>query len=66
MWQGILWAGGASDGRIITKNRKLPTSIIAYLAGEKITDEEKSKLLEDYRRQFPESERETIKLPELP
>ena len=65
VWGGALWTGGASDGRIITKNRNLATGIIAYLAGERLTEEKETKLLEDYRRQFPESERKDMKLPEL-
>ena len=66
VWQDILWTGGASDGRIITKNRNLATDIIAYLAGEKLTEEQKSELLEDYRKQFSDADREGIKLPESP
>lgn len=64
IWQHILWTGG-SDGKIITKNRKLATDMIAYLAGGKFDDEKKSKLLEDYLKQFPESEREGKELPRL-
>ncbi len=64
MWQGVLWAGGV-DGKIITKNRTLAIDIIAYLAGERITSEQKAELLEDYRKQFPEAEREGKELPEL-
>ncbi len=64
MWQGVLWAGGV-DGKIITKNRTLATDIIAYLVGEGITSEQKAELLEDYRKQFPEAEREGKELPEL-
>ena len=65
VWQNVLWTGGASDGRIITKNRNLAMGIIAYLAGERLTEEQEGELLEDYRRQFPESKREDMKLPEL-
>ena len=64
VWQNVLWTGGV-DGRIITKNRNLATNIITYLAGERLTEEKERELLEDYRRQFPESEREDMKLPEL-
>ena len=66
-WREVLWTGGASDGRIITKNRnrKLASDIIAYLAGEKITEEQKNELLEEYRRQFSESERVGKELPQL-
>ena len=65
VWQGILWTGGV-DGKIITKNRNLTTDIIAYLAGEKITNEKKDELLEEYRVLFPEAERAGKKLPQLP
>ena len=66
VWREVLWRGGASDGRIITKNRNLATGIIAYLAGENLTEEQRSELLEDYLRQFPEAERAGKELPELP
>ena len=56
-WQRVLWNGGR-DGKIITKNRKLATALIAYAAGERITDEKRTELLNDYRKQFPEGERE--------
>lgn len=65
VWQGILWTGGV-DGKIITKNRNLTTDIIAYLAGEKITNEKKDELLKEYRGLFPEAERAGKKLPQLP
>ena len=65
VWQGILWTGGV-DGKIITKNRNLTTDIIAYLAGEKITNEKKDELLKEYRVLFPEAERAGKKLPQLP
>ena len=56
-WQRVLWSGG-KDGRIITKNRKLATALIAWAAGERITDQRRAELLEEYRRQFPEGERD--------
>ena len=65
VWQNVLWTGG-KDGKLITKNRTLATKIIAYMAGEKITAEKKSELLEEYRGLFPEAERSSKKLPELP
>ena len=65
VWQGVLWAGG-EDGKIITRNRTLATNIIAYMAGEKITNEKKAELLKEYRGQFPEAERRNKKLPEPP
>ena len=65
VWDRVLWAGGA-DGKIITKNRTLATNLIAYLAGEVLTEEQQKDLLEDYRGQFPEPEREGISLPPRP
>lgn len=65
VWDRVLWTGGM-DGKIITKNRKLTTDIIAYLAEEKLDSDQKAELLGDYRRQFPESEREGKQLPEIP
>ena len=55
-WQRVLWNGGR-DGKIITKNRKLATKLIAWAAGERLTDEKRNDLLTEYRRQFPEEER---------
>ncbi len=68
VWQGVLWRGGASNGRIITmqRNRKLAIMIIAYLAGEKLDEEQKSNLLQDYLMEFTDSELEGKTLPELP
>ncbi len=62
LWDRVLWTGG-TDGRIITKNRNLTTNIIAYLAREKLNDEQKAELLEDYRKLFPEGERDNKQLP---
>ena len=56
-WQRVLWNGG-TDSRIITKNRKLATALIAWAAGERIGEEAQAELLADYRRQFPEGERD--------
>lgn len=66
VWDRVLWTGGVG-GKIITtqKNRTLATNIIAYLAGEKIIEERKSELLEEYRSLFPDDEREDKELPEL-
>ena len=65
LWDRVLWTGG-TDGRIITKNRNLTTAIIAYLAGEKLNEEQKAELLEDYRNLFPEGERDNKQLPIMP
>ena len=67
VWDRVLWTGGR-DGKIITKsaNRNLATDIISYLAGEKLNDDQKAKLLDDYLKQFPEAERKDKQLPETP
>ena len=64
VWQHVLWAGGL-DGKIITKNRSLSTRMIACLAGERLTDEDRAELLQDYRVQFPERERPNLALPSI-
>ena len=64
IWDRVLWAGG-TDGKIITKNRTLATNLIAYLAGENLTQEQHQELLEDYRSQFPEPERGNVSLPNI-
>lgn len=63
VWQRVLWSGGV-DGKIITKNRRLATNLIAYLAGERVEGDAYKELLDDYRRQFPEAERKGLELPE--
>ncbi len=65
VWDRVLWTGGV-DGRIITKNRNLATKLISYLAGEKLGDDVISELLQDYRAQFPESDRINKQLPDVP
>ena len=65
VWNRVLWTGG-KDGKIITKNRPLTTDIIAYLAGEKLNDKQKAELLENYRKQFLDAERESKQLPVIP
>ena len=65
VWDRVLWSGGA-DGKIITKNRNLTTDLIAYMAGEKVDAIRKEELLDEYRRQLPESERASRQLPECP
>ncbi len=62
IWDRVLWTGG-TDGRIITKNRNLTTDLVAYLAGEKLTEVKEAELLENYRQQFPYEEREDKQLP---
>ena len=43
----------------------LTTDMIAYLAGEKITEDGKAELLEKYLGLFPEAERAGKELPQL-
>ena len=62
VWQRVLWNGGV-DGKIVTKNRRLATGLIAYLAGERLDKEAIDRLREEYRGQFPENERKTRDLP---
>ena len=65
VWDRILWSGG-TDGKIITKNRNLTKDIIVHLAGQPLTPEAHNKLLSEYHKQFPESERKGKTLPEVP
>ena len=62
IWDRVLWTGGM-DGRILTKRRKLAADIISYLAGEKISEIRKTELLDEYRMEFPEVERDEKQLP---
>ena len=63
VWQRVLWSGGV-DGKVVTKNRRLATELIAYLAGERLSEDAIDELREDYRAQFPEDERSGRDLPE--
>ena len=65
VWQRVLWNGGVDGGRVITKNRTLATEMIAYLAGEKMDDEQRRTLRENFEKQFPEGERSGLELPSL-
>ena len=64
LWENVLWTGGV-DGKAITKNRTLATAIISYCAGERISDDARSDLLDEYRKQFPEQDRAQKTLPDL-
>ena len=64
VWDRVLWNGG-TDGRIITNRRSLATDLISYLAGEKLSVEKKEELLEEYRKEFSELERENKQLPSV-
>ena len=63
VWQRVLWSGGV-DGKVVTKNRRLATELIAYLAGEHLSEDAIDELRTDYRAQFPEDERSGRDLPE--
>ena len=63
VWQRVLWTGGVA-GKVVTKNRRLVTDIIAYLAGVRLGEEAVDELREQYRAQFPEDERSGRDLPE--
>ena len=54
VWQGVLWTGGTA-GKIITKNRAISARLIAYMAGEVLTNDAEQQLLEDYQELFPET-----------
>ena len=60
LWDRLLWSGKS----ILTKNAKLATDIIAYKAGEKLTEEQKNDILKRYREVFPPDEQEGKKLPD--
>ena len=62
VWQGFLWSGG-TDGKIVTKNRAISARLIAYMAGEKLSEDQEQQLLEDYRALFPETVRADKVLP---
>ena len=62
VWDRLLWTGGV-DGRAVTKNRSLALRLILYLAGKKLSETEKSTLLDDYRSEFPEGIRKDLVLP---
>ena len=65
IWQRILWNGG-TDGKIITKsrNRNLTTDIISYMAGEKLSEEQRQILRKECQEEFLEEERKDWELPE--
>ena len=61
IWQNVLWSGK----RILTtkKNTDMATDLIAYMAGEQLTNEERGDLLERYREFYHPDDRGQIKLP---
>ena len=60
-WDRLLMSGG----RIITRNKKLVTDILCYRAGEELSEDQKTELLERYRSLFPEDEKAAKNLPDL-
>lgn len=62
VWQNVLWQGG-ENGKVITKQRKIATDLIAYMAGATLTKNQEESLLEDYRKLFPEDQRASKHLP---
>lgn len=65
IWRYVLWSGGTKDGKVITKNRKLATSLIVHLAGGRLADGVRTEMEEDYRKLFPEEERAKVELPAI-
>ena len=57
IWQNVLWSGDEKTGRMITKNRKLTSDLIFYLADGRMDGEEKQELLKKYQEQFTETDR---------
>lgn len=53
-WQGTIWTGSHNKGKVVTSTykKKLAARIASHACGEKLTNEEKKQLLEDYRREF--------------
>lgn len=62
-WQNVLWSGGVDRGRMITKQRDLAEEMIAYWAGEPLSEHRRKLLLEKYRAEFHEDERASLRLP---
>lgn len=65
VWQNVLWTGDEKTGKMLTTsaNRTLATNIIAYMAGEKLSKKDIENLLENYRDQFPDSQKSKRNLP---
>ena len=61
IWQNVLWSGR----QILTtrKNANMATDLIAYMAGEKLTSDERGYLLERYRDFYHPDDQPQVKLP---
>lgn len=61
IWQNVLWSGQ----RILTtkKNADMAADLIAYMAGEKLTGDERGYLLERYRDFYHPDDQPQVKLP---
>ena len=61
VWKNVLWSGK----RILTtkKNADMATDLIAHMAGEQLTNEERGDLLERYRDFYHPDDRAGVKLP---
>ncbi len=60
LWDRLLMSGS----KIITKNGKIATRIIYYIAGGDMDKKDEDSLLEDYKKLFPHEEQNDIVLPE--
>lgn len=60
LWDRLLVSGN----KIITKNAKIATDILCYIAGQPLDGEQERDLLNRYLMLFPENEHSKIELPE--
>ena len=63
-WQGTIWNGSHSAGKVVTSagKKKLAAKIASHACGEKLKDDAKRELLEEYQRSF-EAGRQPANLP---
>ena len=61
VWDRVLWSGDKVIGR--GSRVAVAVRLIAYLCGEKLSDEEKAALRDAYLSEFPEAERKNKQLP---
>lgn len=60
LWDRLLMTGT----KIITKNAKIATDILCYIAGEPLDDDQTADLLKRYQALYPESEKANVELPD--